>query len=345
MIKFLNYFLIATSLMWFACDGTNPEPVINGLFEGGAFVSNEGNFGDADGSLSFIPADGAPINNVFSSVNGAQLGDVVQSIHRSENLLFAVVNNSNKVVASSLDSMKLDYTITNVALPRYMTSANGKGYLTEWVSFTDEGGVTIFDLESGAIEKFIVTGFGAEGVLISGNKLFVSNNFSTTVSIIDVDSEVLIKTIEVGNAPALMIADAEGHLWVACAGGYDANYNPANDGKLVEFNSDGQILNTVELETNFNGKISSNASGSTLYYSKGTSVYTVATTGANQPELLLELAEATAIYGLGVDSEGNVYMADAVGFAENGHVYKYSTDTELITRYSVGRGPNGFAFN
>ena len=58
-----------------------------------------------------------------------------------------------------------------------------------------------------------------------------------------------------------------------------------------------------------------------------------------------EEAAAVSFYGIGVDQSGNVYAADAKGFAENGEVFVYNPAGELQNKYTVGRGPNGFAFN
>ncbi|WP_421876018.1 DUF5074 domain-containing protein [Marinoscillum sp.] len=328
-----------------SCSNGAPEPQVIGQFDGGIFVSNEGNFGEGDGSLSFINASGNVTNQVFKEANGYPLGDVVQSVHIDDDLLFMVVNNSNKIEVASLeDSLYSQYSIEDLSLPRYMTSHNGLGYVTEWVSFTEKGRVSIFDLETGSIQSSIEVGFGPEGLILADDYLYVSNNFSTNVSVIDLDMGEVINTIEVGNAPSQMALDAEGHLWVACQGGYDDNYAPLGDGKLVELDaSTGDVLSSVELQVNFNGKIDVSPVGDKLFFTTGNELKSINTDGAGTAELIHQFESVTSFYGLAVSKGGAVYLADAGNFTENGKVYVILGD--ILLSYSVGRGPNGFAFN
>ena len=344
---FKSLFFLAVISILAACDGNDPEPEVVGQFDGGVFVSNEGNFGEGDGSLSFISSEGEVSNDLFASVNAKDLGDVVQSLHISGDLLFAVVNNSNKIEVVSLsDSLKSQYTIDDVALPRYMDSDEDNGYVTEWVSFTDPGQVTIFDLASGNISKSIEVGYGAEGVKLAGEKLFVANNFGTTVSLIDLNSETVSADIEVGTSPKLLVVDAQGDVWVSCQGGYDENWAPANDGKLVELDvATGDIKTTVELEANFNGKIDVNADGTKLFYSVGPAIYSINTSGTADAQEIYTSTSLFSYYGLAVGPDDVLYVTDAAGFIEAGSVLKISSEGSLIGTFDVGRGPNGFAFN
>ncbi|MEQ8583602.1 MAG: hypothetical protein RIC30_18935 [Marinoscillum sp.] len=345
MKNYLKCLLLMLPFILASCEeDTEPQQV--GQFDAGIFVSNEGNYGEGDGSLSFISSAGVVSNNLFSAVNGKALGDVVQSLHVGAGQLFAVVNNSNKIEAMTLDSLKSTYTITDVSLPRYMVSHDGVGFVSEWVSFSDPGRVTLFDLETGAIDKSITTDFGAEGLIISEGKLFVSNNFTTTVSVIDLASEEVVASIQVGNSPAGMVLDADGDVWVVCSGGYDANYAPLNDGKLVELNpASFEVKTETDLNANLSGKIAVAPSGRTIYYLMGNKVYSLSTDAPEGGQVWVDEASAVSFYGLGVDQSGNVYTADAKGFAENGEVFVYSPAGAFQTKYNVGRGPNGFAFN
>ena len=52
-----------------SCKKDEPTPVTNdGLYEDGYFVTNEGNFGTGNGSISFISDEGIVTNDVFTSV-------------------------------------------------------------------------------------------------------------------------------------------------------------------------------------------------------------------------------------------------------------------------------------
>ncbi|MBW3546311.1 MAG: SMP-30/gluconolactonase/LRE family protein [Bacteroidetes bacterium] len=245
------------------------------------------------------------------------------------------------------DSLEIAYTLTDVSLPRYMASHEGKGYLTEWVSFNDAGRVTVFDLETGNIEKSITTGFGSEGILVAANKLFVTNNFTNNLVVIDMVSEQVTDTLNVGSSPAGMVTDAEGDVWVICSGGYDENFAPLNDGMLLEINpSDLSVKTEVALDQNVSGKIAANTDGHRLYYFSGNLIYAFDVSETEAPSsALVEESNAMGFYGIGVDKDGLIYAADAKGFAENGEVFRYNPDGTFIDKFAVGRGPNGFSFN
>ena len=108
------YILFFATLFFVSCtDDSEVVPNDNatentiGSFSSGIFVVNEGNFGAADGSISFIDSEGIVQNDVFSENNALlPLGDVVQSMYLRDTLAFILVNNSNKVEVVDVDEMK-----------------------------------------------------------------------------------------------------------------------------------------------------------------------------------------------------------------------------------------------
>ncbi len=333
-----------------SCDSSNPEPddetttdtipTDSSLFNHGVFVINEGNFNDADGSLTFIGEDGALQNNLFNSINNETLGDVVQSAHAASDKLYIVVNNSNKVEVVSLDSLSSLRTITGLGMPRYMASQDGYGYLTEWVSFTSSGQVKKIDLSTDEVIDSIATGSGAEYALVAKDKLYVSNNWSNTISVIDLNTFQKIKDVEVGDGANYMLVDAGGDVWVGVAGAYQSN-----DGKLVEIDHQADtVKRAFELNMNFNGKIAINPAGDLIYFTQSNSLYS-ADLALGEVEKDYTLTEAISVYGIGVSPSGNIYVSDAGTFIENGMVFKFSDTYDLLDSYKVGRIPGAFTFN
>ena len=348
-IKKLKYFLLAAPIFWIGCNEKETESLLPDDFENGILITNEGNFGSGDASLSYYDMESQKVyDNIYSLANeGKEIGDVMQSIYVGQDHAFLVVNNSNKVVALNLADMTIDYTVEGLKLPRYMVGSGNKGYVSEWVSFTDAGRVSIIDLTTGEILKSVETDFGAEGVAIAENKLFVSNNFSTTLTVIDLATETVTKTLEVGSSPGEMKLDADGDIWVVCGGGYDTNYSPLGDGKFVEIDPASlEILNEIDLGMNVSTKVAVDPAGDALYYFTGTSAfqYEIGVEVSDIP--LISEDDAIGFYGIGVDGSGNIYLGDSRGFAENGKVFIYDANGTFIEKLSVvGLGPNGFAFN
>lgn len=137
-LLFSSAALLSASFIFSSCSSDDNDGGPAGEFASGVFVVNEGNFQDADGSIThYNSGNGTATQAIYNTTNnGAILGDVVQSMSISGDLAYLVVNNSNKVEVVNANTFESEYTITDVSLPRYFTTFNGKGYITEWVSFT-----------------------------------------------------------------------------------------------------------------------------------------------------------------------------------------------------------------
>ena len=350
MKKLKVYVLILVTIVsvsFSSCDDDDDQP--KGKFEEGVFVVNEGNFQDANGTISHISPEDTVTQDLFGTVNnGLALGDVVQSMSIDGEFAYIVVNNSNKMEVVNANTFEAEYTLKNVSLPRYFTTLDGIGYLTEWVSFSEPGRVAIIDLQNHVITESITTDFGAENIIAHQGKLYVSNNFTNTVSVIDPVGKNVIKTIEVGNSPGELLVDNQNMLWVVCAGAYQAD-----DGELVQLDpakSDDEaansVLKTVELHVNVSSKAAINKAKNKIFYYKGNSVYALSTSDTEAPaSALFTEPQASSFYGIGIDPENDVlYMADSKSFAGNGTVYRYSVSGSVMDNFTAGVGPNSFAF-
>ena len=85
----------------------------------------------------------------------------------------------------------------------------------------------------------------------------------------------------------------------------------------------------------------------TLYYYLGNSVYAHSITQSQLSQSpFFSVADAVNIYGIGVNpNTGEVYVGDSKAFDGVGEVFRYSVNGTFVESFSVGVGPNGFAFN
>ena len=116
-LKFYALILVTViSVSFSSCDDDDNQP--KGKFEEGVFVVNEGNFQDANGTISHISPDGTVTQDLFGTVNnGLALGDVVQSMSIDGEFAYIVVNNSNKMEVVNANTFAAEYTLKNVLLP------------------------------------------------------------------------------------------------------------------------------------------------------------------------------------------------------------------------------------
>ena len=340
---------LALTLCTTSCDDDDNAP--SGEYADGVFIVNEGNFGKANGTVTHFSNGEVATQDLFGVVNGGRaLGDVVQSMTIDDNIGYIVVNNSKRVEVVTASTFESLYTVDGLVLPRYLTVEDDFAYVTEWVSFTEPGRVSVIDLKAHAVVEKIAVGTGAENILEDEDLLYVSNSFTNTVSVIDIESREVIKTITVDFSPGELLKDGNGKIWVLCGGAYQAN-----DGALVQLDpsksrkpSDESVVKTIELNMNVGvTKATMSHDQLQIFYFSGKNVYRFNVSDAEAPdEPFIEEAGASSFYGIGIDHRTNIlYVADDKGFASSGTVFRYELSGDAIDTFTAGIGPGGFAFH
>jgi YVTN family beta-propeller protein len=332
-----------------SCKKDSIEDVyVAGNYEDGYFVTNEGNFGTGNGSISFVDDYGFIENDVFSSVNSFALGDVVQSMNIINDYAYILVNNSSKIEVASIDSMISVATI-NVSQPRYMVKVSDeKAYVTDW----GINGVQVIDLASNTISTTIACGAGPEGITVANGFAYVCNvggwGLDNTVSVINSSTDLIETTLTVGDKPNSVVVDANGAVWVLTGGytEYDANWNVISEtaGNLVKI-----VGNAIEATYTFPvgnhpEDLIINDAGTTLYYSDGSWSKAVYAFNVNDSELSTVPLISRSFYGLGFN-DGYIFGTDAVDYVQSGWSHKYSSNGSIVDSIQVGIIPGGYCFN
>jgi len=326
-----------------------------GNYKNGYFVTNEGNFGTGNGSISFISNEGDVENDVFSQINSFQLGDVVQSMSIINEKAYIVVNGSAKIEVASDDSLHYITTINGFSGPRNMLQVStNKAYVTDWFS----NKVQVINLDNNEIISSIDCGQGPESLCINDNLVYVCNiggySVDSTISIIDVDSDMLINTLTVGDKPSGVVIDINNDIWVLSSGAtyFDANWNIESEtqGKLVKI-SNGDIVSSFSFELGNHPKgLMINESRDILYFSNGNimevcnqcdAIYSF---NINDTELPSTPIINRSFYKTAIDNN-YIYGSDAVDYIQNGWSYQYNQIGILIDSMRVGIIPGGYCFN
>ena len=347
-MNFKSYIFGICAFVFFLTGCSEEDNHSKGDFQTGVFILNEGNFSKANGSISFLNLATAEVTpDIFGRVNNNRaLGDVVQSMTIDGDKSYIVVNNSNKIEVVNANTFE-SLAVIDLSLPRNFMVHNGKGYATEWVSFIEPGRVSVIDLNDYSITTTIPAGFGADKMIAVDNHLFVSNNLSNTVSVIDFITEEVIETIEVGNSPAAFVKDKNGKLWVICSGGYNENFEPLNDGKLVQLDPvNFSVMKSIETSSQISSQLLIDNAGEHLLFSISNGIYKVNigdTAVPDEPYIFEE--NASGFYGIAIDPVTEwIYASDALSFSANGKVYRYNEAGEKVDVTSAGIGPNNFVF-
>ena len=204
---------------------TTDEPVVN--FANGAFVVNEGSFGNLNGSVTWT-LNGVLVSNPFAEANGIALGDVISDFDVVNGKFYAISNSTAKLIVMNATTFKVEAEITGFAYPRsFQYIGNGIAAVTDG---SLDGSVKWIDLSTNSITSSTAVGLGPEGMSVVGNRLYVCNSggwdIDNQISVIDIPSRSIVTSLIVADRPVEIQSDNNGYLWVLCSGQtqYDANW-------------------------------------------------------------------------------------------------------------------------
>lgn len=347
--KFLRYAtaLLVLATLFQSCKKDDNQTTLK-EYANGVYISNEGAFQNGTGSISFWSRDNqVRDNNIYQNANGIPLGNIVNTIAVHAGHAYIVVNNAGKIEVADAKSLAQKGSITGLLYPRYFVGLNdNKGYVTEWLDAYGSftGHVSVINLATNMIVKSIDVGIAPENMALVGDKLYVVNSADSTISVINTNTDVVENTITVGDYPNSIQTDANGDVWVMCGGKPSWTTNPTA-AKLVKFNPA-----TPAVQTAFGFDIPGKYASHLVINGAKNKLYYTHKQAVYQFDITASALDTVAIikrdlYSLGVDPvTGNLYGADAGDYASVGKVIKYGTDYHPIDSLSTDIVPGNFWF-
>ncbi len=334
----------------FACKkAENPVPQVNP--SGDVFITNEGLFQSGSGALSLYSTNVNQIeNDVYMDKNNVPLGNVLQSAALSGDNIYLVINNSQEVVVANASTLLHKAVISGFQSPRYMLpiSAN-TAYVSDWIS----NSIKVVDLNSNTIVNSVGVGQGPETMLEKDGKVYVANSGGfgkdSTVFVIDASSNTVAQQIVVGINPAFLAEDANGKLWVLCAGFSDWQ-NPANDiaGSLYQIDpATNSVVQHFDFPSTSNhpARLATNNAQTTLYYLSsgyGGDVYKMNISDTTLPSAKFI---GGTFYALGVHPQTDeIFTSNPLDYNQRGTVYRYTSSASLQDSAKAGIIPGNFVF-
>lgn len=200
----------------------------------GFYLLNEGNMGSNKATLDYFDySTGVYLKNIFASANpfvARELGDVGNDLQIYGKKLYAVINCSNLVEV--MDSRDAKH-IAQISIPncRYITFGNGYAYVSSYAGPVEldpnsrKGYVAKIDTATLQIVAECTVGYQPEEMVIENGKLYVANsggyrvpNYDNTVSVIDLATFQVTKTIDVDINLHRMEKDRFGNIYVSSRG-------------------------------------------------------------------------------------------------------------------------------
>jgi YVTN family beta-propeller protein len=250
-LKFLSVFLF--SLILVSCDKCKTDEPEVADYSSGAYIINEGSFGNLNGSVTWT-LNNVLVANPFADANGTALGDVISDFDVLNGKFYAVSNSTAKVIVMNATTFKVEAEITGFAYPRsFQYVGNGMAAVTDG---SLDGSVKWVDLSTNTITSSTSVGLGPEGMCVYGDRLYVCNSggwdIDNRVSVIDISSQSVLTSVQVGDRPVEIQADANGMLWVLCSGEtqYDENWTQIighTPAALAQINSVDNSVSTFDV--------------------------------------------------------------------------------------------------
>jgi DNA-binding beta-propeller fold protein YncE len=345
VIRGIWIILLGTGL--FSCKKETPiPPLVPNELSKGMLVLNEGLFQLNNSSLSWINFNDHSINsNFFTEKTERLLGDTGNDLKRYGNKIYVVVNVSSTLEilnASTGKSIKQISMIqgNQAKQPRNITFHGSKAYITCF-----DGYVDVLDTATLTIQKRIPVGLNPEDLIVSNNRLFVSNSgglngsvMDSTVSVIDLATDTELSKIVVGKNPGALQVDYKGDVYVITRGNYGSIPS-----RMIKINPiDLTVIKQYPFE----------ASGIERFENQLLiSMYNF-TTQQNQLRIFdvdsdeisstnfVDLSPIKTLYGVHYHPQKKqIILLDANQYTQSGFVRLYSNNGTFLKSYSVGLNP------
>ena len=317
----------------------------------GLFICNEGNFQYGNATLSYYDPESKKVENeVFYRANAMKLGDVAQSMIIRDSVGWVVVNNSHVVFAIDINTFKEVGRITNFTSPRYMHFiSDEKAYVTQiWDNrifivnpkrYEITGYIDVPDMtmESGSTEQMVQYG-----------KYVYVNCWSYQNRILKIDTETdeVVDELVVGIQPTSLVMDCNNKLWTVTDGGYEGS--PYGHEAPSLYRIDAETF-TIEKQFQFKfgdapSEVQLNGTKDKLYWIND-DIWEMDVTADRDPLRPFLQYNGTIYYGLTVcPRTGDVYIADAIDYVQQGMIYRYSKEGNLLDEFYVGIIPGAFCW-
>lgn len=313
-------------------DTPTPDGYQNTSAYKGMYVLCEGNMGANKASLDYLDmTTGTYSRNIYPSRNPGkvlELGDVGNDIKVYGTRLWMVINQSNRVeVASAATAVSLGSV--NIPNARYLAFHDRYAYVSSYVGPVSGqsvlGEVYRIDTLTQRVDGRCTVGFQPEEMAVMGGKLYVANSggyralqgegYDRRVSVIDLNSFSVERTIDVAPNLFRLRRDRYDCLWATSRGDYDQQ-----PGRIYKIEQ-GIVADSIDVAAT---DLAFHGDSLLFLHRDGCGLYDLRNRRLVSRQLL-RLPSGEHIetpYGLMVDdSDGRIYVMDATNYVSSGKLF------------------------
>ena len=216
----------------------------------------------------------------------------------------------------------------------------GVGNSKAYVSDIYSNQISVVDLNTLQITKTIYCSGWSEQMIYHLGKVYVTNYWKSYLYEIDPSKDVISDSIFIGKGAQSLVADKNDHLIISC-GGYKI---PQTDSKIIVLDlSTKKPVRVIPITNNYPSSLAINANRDSIYF-LNTDVYKISITDVNIGPPFIS-SNSRQLYGMGLDIRSNqIFVADAIDYVQKGKVAVYSSGGNEMGSFDVGINPSGFCF-
>jgi hypothetical protein len=221
MIRYrtLAVLLLLLTLPLSGCDLVGTDDNDSAVVTDGAYVANQGNFSDGNGSVTLYDP-----NSEASTEAIGNLSSIVQSIALRNDRLYLTANSGGRLDVFDADDQSPLRQLTGLSGPRYLTLPDDDtAFLTSQQSFgsSDPDSVHVLDANGSSVEvtESLAVPGTVEGVTHTGSRVYAAlGGFgdTTLVAALNAETNELTETIDVGCASRFVLADSQSEVYAVC---------------------------------------------------------------------------------------------------------------------------------
>jgi len=344
----MNKLILITALLLIfiiGCSKTNDPLIPPTVNSSGVYVVNEGLFAQNNATLSYKNLeDGTVTNNAYSSANnGNPLGDNANSMTISGSKGYIAVDNSNKVEIINLDNFKslgfIDLGSNGSPREIYVKDEN-----TAYVTNLNLDQVAKLNLQTKTVTTRINVGSKPEGIRESNGKLFVANSgfgFDNTISVIDMASDMVVITLQVGLNPRIVLNGLDNFIYVVCTGSYSDTSIFSGIYKIDPATN--TVVDSILVKKNPGEACFIDATTMLVVNSDGAVKVDLTTKSVSATPLILGTTVNSffgVIHSISFDLFRSViYCGNPKDFTQNGEVVTFDVNGNETGRFNVGLNP------
>lgn len=305
---------------------------------GGVFVVNEGNYAFGNAKLSYYnKSENSTVVDLFEQTNGMGVGDVLQSMYIFNQHAYLIVNNSGKIEVCDPVTLQKTASISGLTSPRYfLPVSNNKAYVTDIYA----NKIWKIDLVNNSITGSIQLNGWSEQMTSVFGETFIANFTNGKVYVLDESTDILTDSIVLTKGASSIVQDANGKLWVLCAGDATSSISPA----LYKINPTTRNIEFSQTLSGSPSRLCVNGTSDTLYF-LNSGVFQLSINSAIIPTTPVITQGTANFYGLGIDPQTSlIYVSDAIDYIQYGKILIYKPNGIYVKEFDAGIIPGDFWF-